>query len=326
MVPTPTGTTETAPQSATDDSTTTVEPVSLDSDAVFDFATDSLCDRISGRRVAEIVETAFRAHDATPVPSGFHDGGGDANSPYRYCGWDFEGGVVGLVETEPAEEARSQLSFVTHAALSPGVMVSEERLGDIGESGEFIDGLEVRLLVEGQDSTVEFWHTAPVGYTGDESALLAVADGLMREMGWVPTEAGEVFSFAENDLCEWVGEAEVAEWVSAEFDWEGVATDGPVRGTVGCEWMLESADGETDRVVTASDASLWQDFDGNTYDVKARLAEAGLSEYPPRGGSVEIGAWVVGHPSLSIGVVAHNGGFGTFAFGVPPGPWLQVSI
>ena len=35
---------------------------------------------------------------------------------------------------------------------------------------------------------------------------------------------------------------------------------------------------------------------------------------------------VAGHPAVSDDVVVHNGVFGQFAFGVPPGPWLRVSI
>jgi len=144
-----------------------------------------------------------------------------------------------------------------------------------------------------------------------------------------PASAGsieEAFSFADDDLCDWVPEAEVAEWVAAEFDWDATATEvQTIDSADGCEWTLASADGE-DLVVAVSDASPWQDFGGNSYDFNARMAEAGVTEYLPPRGSVEIGAWVVGHPAVSDGVVVHNGGFGQFAFGVPPGPWLQVSL
>ncbi len=139
----------------------------------------------------------------------------------------------------------------------------------------------------------------------------------------VPNSSIEAFSFAEHDLCESVSADRVAEWVATEFGSTGTAT--PMQATAGCEWTVERTDAD-DVVVSGSDASLWQDFGGNSYDFAARMVADGVTEYPPSGGSVEIGAWVVGHPSLSDDVVVHNGGFGQFAFGTPPGPWLQVSI
>lgn len=152
-----------------------------------------------------------------------------------------------------------------------------------------------------------------------------VAAGVLVAASCGGDGGNDVFSFAEHDLCEWVSEADVAEWVAAEFDWEGTATE--VASTdefVACEWTLAS--GETDDgAVIAGDATLWRDFDDNVYDFAARMAREGVTEYPPPEGRVGIGAWVVGHPAVSDGVVVHNGGFGQFAFGVPPGPWLQLS-
>ena len=34
-------------------------------------------------------------------------------------------------------------------------------------------------------------------------------------------EPGEASSFVTDDMCEWVSEAELAEWVAAEFDGMG---------------------------------------------------------------------------------------------------------
>jgi hypothetical protein len=45
--------------------------------------------------------------------------------------------------------------------------------------------MEVRLLIEDQDYTVEFWHGVPRGFDGDANTILGIADGLLREMGWV---------------------------------------------------------------------------------------------------------------------------------------------
>ena len=92
----------------------------------------------------------------------------------------------------------------------------------------------------------------------------------------------DVFSFADDDLCEWVSEAEISEWVAAEFDLNGTASEvGTTDTVVTCEWTIESTDGE-EAVVTAGDAALWRDFDGNIYDFNARMAGAGVIEYPPR--------------------------------------------
>ena len=155
---------------------------------------------------------------------------------------------------------------------------------------------------------------------------LALVVSVMLVAGCSDDANDRAFSFAEHDLCDWVPEAEVVEWVAAESDWDATATEvQTIDMAAGCEWTLASAGGK-DLVVTVSDASLWQDFSGNSYDFNARTAGAGVTEYSPSRNSVEIGAWVVGHPAVSDGVVVHNGGFGQFAFGVPPGPWLQVSI
>lgn len=132
----------------------------------------------------------------------------------------------------------------------------------------------------------------------------------------------EAFSFETDDMCEWVSETELADWVAAEFDWDGTATvTAATDEAAACQWKLESAD-TADGVVIAGDAARWRDFDNNLYDPDERMTEAGVVEYQE---PVEIGAWVVGHPAVSDGVVVHNGGFGQFAFGVPPGRWLWVS-
>lgn len=319
--PMPQGSTETAPDSGPGDSTSTTESVSSESVEVFNFETDSLCDRISGERVADMVEVAFRAHDATPIPSGFDEEGRAEASGYRYCAWPFDGGTVVLVETEPAEVAREQRTFVRHPALSPGVLVDENTLGYIGQSGEFIDGLEARLLVEGQDSSLEFHHTAPVWYTGDESALLAVADRLLREMNWVPTTVG-VFSFAEHDLCEWMSTDDLAAFISAEFDWTGIVEVRRPQNQPGenCEWVLR---GETD------------DSLGSLYAVKSIAgAYGGSVEYAELTGrgiqdQQELGVWVIGHPALDEPALTALAGFGGVAYGFPDDGriitmWLNV--
>ncbi len=171
------------------------------------------------------------------------------------------------------------------------------------------------------DQTTEVATTSPATI-----ATTTVPDTTVSATSEAQDSQADVFSFADDDLCEWVSEAEIAEWVAAEFDLDGTASEvGTTDAVVACEWTIESTDGE-EAVVTAGDAALWRGFDGDIYDFTARMADAGVIEYPPPQGSVEIGGWVVGHPAVSDDVVVHNGGFGRFAFGVPPGPWLQVSI
>jgi len=140
-----------------------------------------------------------------------------------------------------------------------------------------------------------------------------------------PTGTVDVFSFAEDDLCEWVSGADVAEWIAAEFDVDGTATEVATDREASCAWTLVSADADFG-IVRADDAALWRGFSGSVYDLDEAMANAGVTQYPTTDGDVGIGAFVVGHPAVSEGVVVHYGGFGQFAFGVPPGPWLQVSF
>ena len=72
------------------------------------------------------------------------------------------------------------------------------------------------------------------GSSGEERSEASQAD----------TEAA-VFSFADDDLCERVSEADVAEWVAAEFDWDGTAEEvGSTSAEIACEWTLQSAGGD----------------------------------------------------------------------------------
>jgi hypothetical protein len=173
---------------------------------------------------------------------------------------------------------------------------------------------EGRLLAFGIRGDFEGW----VGIV-DPTTEIWVVDG------WTPSNA-EVFSFARHDLCEWVSKEVVAAWVARAFDRTGTVTGTmyePTDDAPGCEWSGVTADADV-VTVTVRDASSWRDFGDDPYDFEARMAQAGVTEYEQ--GPVEIGAWVTGHPALSDGVVVHNGGFGQFAFGVPPGPWLQVTV
>jgi hypothetical protein len=156
--------------------------------------------------------------------------------------------------------------------------------------------------------------------------LVAVSALLVLGMS-VPGCSGErdVLSFADDDLCEWVTEAEVAEFVAAEFDWDGTATeveavDDP---TVACRWELSSADG-TGGSVLVIDGGQSEDFDGNRFDYDAMMKAQGVLDYQ---GPVCVGDFVVGHPALSDGAVVSNWGFGQFAFGTPSvTEWLLLYL
>ena len=124
-------------------------------------------------------------------------------------------------------------------------------------------------------------------------------------------EPQEAFSFATDDMCAWVSEDEVAEFVSAEFDWDGTAVEtGSGRG--GCEWALTDDDGDTG-YLEASDVREWTDFDDNPVDPVEMVGD--VSDFDPED---PFSGAVSGHPALSEGVVAFNAMFGQFAFWVPP--------
>jgi hypothetical protein len=129
------------------------------------------------------------------------------------------------------------------------------------------------------------------------------------------SDDAEPFTFADDDLCEWISEDQVADFVAAEFDWAGTAAelDEATGPEVSCQWRLTSTAGDYGEV-QAGDASLWRDFSGNPSDFDI----VDIVEFDQELGLVGIGAAVSGHPALSDGVVVQNGGFGQYAFWVTP--------
>jgi hypothetical protein len=129
----------------------------------------------------------------------------------------------------------------------------------------------------------------------------------------------EAFSFADDDLCEWVTDEDVAEMLADVFDWSGTLTEQPKPTSRSgepeadnCHWVLS---GNGDGHVAVYDAGQWETFGGAPFDL-ATADIVAYSEGDPD--SVELGAAVSGHPALSDGVVVYNGAFGQYAFWVPP--------
>lgn len=162
----------------------------------FDFDTDDLCEWIDADTVSKIVADAYTEHGASPVPTGFDEA--RPSGAHEGCWWavpepdqgsdpgELRLSEVGLIRTDPLDVALSGgWVFDPHPALSDGVRVGPGS-EVVGAYGEWVCGMEVRLSVEGQDDTVEFWHCVPPDFDGDANAILGIADGLLREMGWVP--------------------------------------------------------------------------------------------------------------------------------------------
>ena len=125
-----------------------------------------------------------------------------------------------------------------------------------------------------------------------------------------------VFSFADDDLCEWVTEEEVAGFVAAAFDWDGTVTqsppDAPPGAPMTCEWQL-TADGDPTGMLVATEAR-WETFGGSPYDLAA-LEVVDFDSAAPE--DIERAA-VSGHPALAEGVLVTADGWGQYAFWVPP--------
>ena len=150
----------------------------------FDFSTDHLCEWFSGEEIDTIVATAYEDNDASPLPPAYQQAW--ASDAYSGCAWGSEGiSKMGLIATEPVvHPATDARDWQPHPALSDGVFVDQEVV--VGSHGDWEPGVEVRLLVESQELTVEFWHGVPPGFDGDADALLAIANAMLEQMGWVP--------------------------------------------------------------------------------------------------------------------------------------------
>ena len=138
----------------------------------------------------------------------------------------------------------------------------------------------------------------------------------------------EPFDFETDDLCTWVSAEDMGEFVEDAYEWSVTAVDlvtPPSSDGWDCQWKLTGSDGQPGEV--AAEEVDWETFSGGPYDIHEAMTQDVVDFVEVDEATVPIGATVVGHPSMGDGVVVHNGGFGQFAFGVPPrDQYLQVSV
>jgi hypothetical protein len=166
------------------------------------------------------------------------------------------------------------------------------------------------------DQTTEVATTSPA-----TTATTTVPDTTVSATSDAQDSQADVFSFADDDLCGWVTEEEVTEFIAAAFDWNGTVTQTPPDAPKSCEWRLTGTAGES--LTIAYDAEQWQAWEGGPFDFAA-LDVVDFSDEDPR--AVD-GAWVSGHPALSDGVLVTGDGWGGYAFWVPPREeYLALSV
>lgn len=118
------------------------------------------------------------------------------------------------------------------------------------------------------------------------------------------------FSFADDDLCEWITEVEIAAMVAAVYDWSGEATLVPPLD-MACRWEL-TGDDELPPFVGITEVDHGEDrtrpwAEDETFSIDDVV--------------------VVGHPELSEGAGYYIGLFGYFAVGVPEdGRYVGLSV
>ena len=164
---------------------------------VFTPAEDELCVRIEPAELTRIVSEVYTEYGAARSPKPF-EVSWDSDA-YQGCAWksseenDDDATVIGLIFTEPVGWYEQWVEideyFHPHAGLSDSVRVGGA-LGQlpiqVGRPGDWIPGIEVRLLVEGQDRTLEYWVNVPFGFGGNAEPLLAIANNMLQLMGWLP--------------------------------------------------------------------------------------------------------------------------------------------
>jgi hypothetical protein len=129
-----------------------------------------------------------------------------------------------------------------------------------------------------------------------------------------PQKPTGVFSFADDDLCEWLSPATIAALVAAEYEWNGTASEGGFTDLPdGCAWELSGTpDVEGLNTVLIGSAPAPQEPFLDYDDLENTTSKLGVG--------------VRGHPALSDGVIYSYGGFGYAAFGVPERGYIQVYL
>ena len=134
---------------------------------------------------------------------------------------------------------------------------------------------------------------------------------LVSVAGACSDDEQDVFSFADNDLCEWVSEAEVARFVGEAYSRSGIEWDGSVAAAepFGSAWDLPG-----------SHYCRWEPTGGG-YVIARSLA---ASQFGP---VFDYSVWdqgtvlpaVSGHPGVADGIIAASAAFGRYGF------WLEGS-
>lgn len=151
------------------------------------------------------------------------------------------------------------------------------------------------------------------GGVRDTSPPVASSPVASNQVTTGPGEAPvEAFTFADDDLCEWLTPDDVARFYTTAYGTDVTATAVPSvdTGPDECRWQVTPISGEElfdDCEISASVS------DGS--GLLGPVTE--VIEYSE--GRVPVGATVSGHPALGEGVVVQSEGWGIYAFWVPPG-------
>ena len=137
--------------------------------------------------------------------------------------------------------------------------------------------------------------------------VIAVA-AMISVAGACSDEEQTRFSFADNDLCEWVSETEVTRFVSEAYSGSGIEWDGSVSAVepVGSAWDLPG-----------TDYCRWETIEGG-HVIARGLAPSDfgpVSDYSEWDQESMMPA-VSGHPEVPEGIIAANAAFGRYGFWV----------
>ena len=124
--------------------------------------------------------------------------------------------------------------------------------------------------------------------------------------------SGDVFTFAEDDLCDWVSEDEVTSFVRDAYAQSGIEWDGSV---------VAAEPGASAWDLPDSDYCQWEPSDGGHVIARGFPPSqflGGIIEFPTLNETTPIGNYSE-HPSVADYVIVGNAAFGRFGF------WLEDS-